>query len=145
MSGLLGKAPLTSDIAFFLEIAVIIILFFGRFRLARKQRLVGHGYTMMLAVVLHACSVVLVMVPSLAISLDLLVTDLQNPAIIITWIHVPIGLTALILGIFLMTVWRFRPPATSCLKRKRLMRPLFWLWTLSVTLGVLIYLSIALG
>jgi cytochrome bd-type quinol oxidase subunit 1 len=144
MSGPLGKAPVTSDIAFFLEIAVIIILFFGRFRLARRQRLVAHGYTTMSAVILHACSVALVMIPSLAISLDLL-ADLQNPTIIITWIHVPIGLTALILGIFLVTVWRFRPPATSCFKRKRLMRPLFWLWTLSVTLGILIYLSIALG
>jgi len=144
MSGPLGKAPVTSDIAFFLEITVIIILFFGRFRLARKQRLVAHGYTTMSAVILHACSVALVMIPSLARSLDLL-ADLQNPTIIVTWIHVPIGLTALILGIFLVAVWRFRPPATSCLKRKRLMRPLFWLWTLSLSLGILIYLSIALG
>lgn len=145
MAGILGKAPITSDIAFFLEIAVIIILFFGRFRLARRKRFVAHGFSATSAVLLHACSVALVMIPSLARSLDLLFTDLQSPAIILTWIHVPIGLTALILGIFLIAVWRLRPPETSCMKRGKLMRPLFWLWTLSVTLGILIYLSIALG
>lgn len=139
----LGKAPLTSDIAFVLEIAVLIILVFGRFRLARKGRLVGHGASMMIAVVLHSISVFVVMIPSFAVSLSIL-GEFSSLAIIVTWVHVPIGLVALVSGIFLVTTWRFCPPEKSCYSRRRLMRPVFWLWVLSLALGILIYLAIAI-
>jgi len=41
MAGFLGKAPLPSDVALFLEIAILAILFIGRFKLARKGRVTG--------------------------------------------------------------------------------------------------------
>ncbi len=138
-----GKAPLTSDLAFVLEIAVLIILFFGRFRMARKGRFVEHGVSMTIAVILHAISVFLVMIPSLVVSANILFSEFSNPAIVITWIHMPIGLVSLFCGIFLVTKWRFRPPEKSCYSRWKMMRPVFWLWVLSSALGILIYLAIA--
>jgi len=143
MTGFLGKAPLTSDIALFLEIAIVIALLLGRFKLARKRRFAAHGYVMAFAVCLHAVSVLLVMIPSLAVSLDLLFTDFLSPAILITWIHVPSGALTLILGAYLIIEWRFRSVSATCQRRAKLMRPLWLLWIFSLILGLTIFASIA--
>jgi len=144
MTGLLGKAPLTSDVALFIEIAVIVTLFVARFGLARKRRIRAHGVTAMIATALHTVTVLLVMIPSLLRSQNLLFNNFSSPAIILTWIHAPLGLLALIIGLYLVAEWRFRPPGATCYKRARLMRPLWLLWVLSVVLGLLIYLAIAI-
>jgi len=143
MTGFLGKAPLTSDIALFIEIAIVIALLLGRFRLARKKRFEAHGRVMTLAVILHAISVLLVMIPSLAVSLDLLFTDFLAPAILITWIHAPLGTLTLILGAYLIMEWRFRPVSVTCQRRAKLMRPLWLLWIFNLILGLIIYATIA--
>lgn len=144
MAGFLGKAPLTSDIALFLEIAVILVLFIGRYKFARNKRFRAHGVAVATAVALHAFTILLVMIPSFAVSWDILFKDFFSPVIIITWIHAPLGLAVLILGMYLVSVWRFRPPDATCYKRARLMRPLWLLWVLNLTLGLLMYISIAL-
>jgi uncharacterized membrane protein YozB (DUF420 family) len=87
----------------------------------------------------------LVMIPSLVLSLDLFISDLSNPFVIITWIHVTLGFVTLILGIYLILVWRFRSPNASCYKRAKLMRPLWLLWLVSMVLGIPIYIAIALA
>lgn len=143
MAGFLGKAPLTSDIALFLEIAIIVALFVGRFKFARNKRFRAHGFTLTAAVGLHALTILLVMIPRFVVSLDLLFTDF-SPTIIITWIHAPLGLAVLILGVYLVSVWRFQPPDTTCTKRARLMRPLWLLWVFNLVLGLLIYVAFAL-
>jgi hypothetical protein len=143
MAGFLGKAPLTSDIALFLEIAIIIALFVGRYKFARNKRFRAHGFTVTAAVGLHALTILLVMIPRF-ISWGLLFTDFFSPTIIITWIHAPLGLAVLILGVYLVLVWRFQDPGASCYKRARLMRPLWLLWVLNLVLGLLIYIAFAL-
>lgn len=143
MADFLGKAPLTSDIALFLEIAIIVALFIGRFKFARNKRFRAHGVAVTTAVALHAFTILLVMIPSFTVSLDVLFKDLFSPVMIITWIHAPLGLAVLILGVYLVSVWRFRPPGATCYKRARLMRPLWLLWVFNLVLGLLIYISIA--
>jgi hypothetical protein len=143
MVGFLGKAPLTSDIALFLEVAIIIALFVGRFKFARNKRFRAHGLTLTAAVGVHALSILLVMIPSFAVSLDILLKDFFSPAIIITWVHAPLGLAILILGVYLVSVWRFQSPEATCYKRARLMRPLWLLWVFNLVLGLLLYISIA--
>jgi hypothetical protein len=144
MAGFLGKAPLTSDIALFLEIAIIVALFVGRFKFARNRRFRAHGLTVTAAVGLHALTILLVMIPRFVVSLDLLFTDFFSPTIIITWIHAPLGLAVLILGVYLVSIWRFQPPDATCYKRARLMRPLWLLWMFNLVLGLLIYVAFAL-
>jgi hypothetical protein len=143
MAGPLGKAPLTSDIALFLEIAIIIALFVGRYKFARNKRFRAHGFTVTVAVGLHALTILLVMIPSFAVSWDTLLKDFFSPAIFITWIHAPLGLAILILGAYLVSVWRFQSPDASCFKRAKLMRPLWMLWVFNLVLGLLLYISIA--
>jgi hypothetical protein len=143
MAGFLGKAPLTSDIGLILEIAVTVALIVGRFAYARKGRLRAHGFAVTIAVILHCVSVPLIMIPSFLGSLNALLTNLSSPAIIITWIHMPIGLAVLFLAIYLVVSWRFREVNATCYKRSGLMRPLWMLWIFSLFLGYLLYLSIA--
>jgi hypothetical protein len=143
MAGFLGKAPLTYDIGLVLEIAVLILLFVARYKFARSGKTMAHGYTIAIALVLHAISVLAVMIPSFARSLDILISDFFSPAIIATWIHIPIGFVVLILGAYLISEWRFQQPQAKCYMRVKLMRPLWLLWAFSVVLGILLYLSIA--
>ena len=143
MAGFLGKAPLTSDIGLFLEIAIIIALFVGRFKFARNKRFRAHGFTVTAAIGLHALTILLVMIPSFVVSLDILLKDFSSPAIVVTWIHAPLGLLVLILGMYLVSVWRFRPPDATCYKRARLMRPLWLLWVFDLVLGLFLYIAIA--
>lgn len=144
MTGFLGKAPLSSDIGLLLEIAVIVALFAGRYIFARKGRIQAHGLTITIAVILHFISVFAIMIPSFVRSTDILFLDFFSPAIIITWVHMPLGALVLSIGIYLVSEWRFRPPQATCYKRIRLMRPLWLLWVFSLALGILLYLAIAI-
>ena len=90
MAGFLGKAPLTSDIGLVLEIAGLLLLFVARYKFARSGKTVAHGYTVTAALVLHAISVTVVMIPSFTRSLDILISDFFSPAIIATWVHIPL-------------------------------------------------------
>jgi hypothetical protein len=143
MAGFLGKAPLTSEIGLVLEIAVLLLLFIARYKFARNGKTMAHGYTVAIALVLHAISVLAVMIPSLARSLTILISDFFSPAIIATWVHILLGFVALILGARLISEWRFQKPQATCYLRVKLMRPLWLLWTFSIALGILLYLSIA--
>lgn len=141
MSGLLGtNAPITSDIALLLEIAVLIILFTSRFRFARGTKFVKHGYTMAAAVLLHGVTILLVMVPSFVLGFVLNPYGLSPFWLAILLIHVPAGLTAWVIGLFLVEEWMFRSGTQlKCMKRTRLMRPLFWLWVFSLIFGIALY------
>jgi hypothetical protein len=144
MAGFLGKAPLTSDVGLLLEIIVLALLIFGRFRFAGKGKIRKHAFSVLTAVILHITSILLIMVPSFEVYLSATgVSGLFSPASIITWIHVPMGTIAIAMGIYLILNWRLRQTFTACYKRKSLMRPLWWLWVLTLTLGMLIYVSIA--
>jgi hypothetical protein len=144
MAGFLGKAPFASDIGLFLEIAVTVLLFVGRFGFARRGRTRAHGFALASAVLLHFVSVLVIMIPSFVVSTSILFNGFSSPAIILTWIHVPLGLTVLAIGLFLVFEWQFRMPNSKCYKRLGLMRPLWLLWMFILILGYLIYLSIAI-
>jgi uncharacterized membrane protein YozB (DUF420 family) len=93
---------------------------------------------------LHASSVLLIMVPSLAKSLNLILSEFYNPAILITLIHAPLGASVIIVAIWLVSKWRFRHAIDSCYKRTKIMRSIWLIWIISLVLGYLVYLSIAI-
>ena len=141
MAGFFGtKAPVTSDIALVLEIAIIIILFVSRFRFARGKRYVTHGYTMAFAVGLHFVTILLVMIPAF---INVFLPNLGGFStfwIIIVLIHIPAGVIAWLIALFLVVTWRFHSEKEmKCHRRRRLMRPLFWLWTFALVLGIVLY------
>ena len=141
MTGFLGtKAPATSDAALLLEIAILVILFIGRFRFARGKRFGGHGYAMASAVFLHAITILLIMIPSLVFGFLLNPRGLSPVWVVILLVHAVAGISAWLTGLFLVVEWRFRSKTSlACVRRRRVMRPLFWLWVFSLILGILLY------
>ncbi len=145
MAGFLGKAPLLSDVGFVLEVTVLISLLVGRFWFARAGMIRAHGSVAAFATILHTICVPLVMIPSLSRSFTFVLTNLLNPGVIVTLIHVPVGTIVLILAIALIAEWRFRSPSATCFRRTKLMRSLWLLWILSLFLGLILYVMIALS
>jgi len=140
MSGLLGTgARFEVDIIFLLEIAVLAILIVG-YNYKKNKKLRTHGLTMTTAVILHTAAILTVMIPSVVMYGGLFLAEITNPGVILTLIHIFAGSIADAIGIFLVAEWRFRqPPKMTCIKRKRLMKPLLGLWILALILGVVFY------
>ncbi len=144
MAGIFGKAPITSDIALLMEVIVVILLFFGRYRFARGTRIRKHGYMMSLATGIHLISVLLIMIPSLIRSLDFVIVEFLSPIIMITVVHVPAGSLTLVLSLYLLINWGVGRSERTCYKKLKTMRSLWWLWLFSIALGIIMYLAIAL-
>lgn len=140
MPGILGtKAGLLQDIALLTQIVVIFILNMG-YKYVRDKKLRTHGRTMAVAVTLHTITILLVMVPSFITNSGTFLMSVFSPMVFVTWIHIFVGTLSEILGIFLIAEWRFRPPPKmTCAKRRQIMKPLFTLWTFSLTLGIAFY------
>ncbi|HTY47122.1 MAG TPA: hypothetical protein VMB46_05605 [Methanomassiliicoccales archaeon] len=59
---------------------------------------------------------------------------------LLIFIHAMIGVTVLILGIYLIGAWGFRKETQGCFKRKKIMITTFSLWMVAILLGVAIYI-----
>jgi hypothetical protein len=140
MSGFLGTtAELPQDITLLSQIAILLILIVG-YKSVKDKKLQSHGLIMTAAVILHSLTIFLVMIPSFIIYFDVLLTSPFSTGILITWIHVIVGILAELLGVFLVLGWRFRPQLIKiCIQRKRIMWPLLILWTLASILGIGFY------
>ena len=140
MSGFLGtKAAPLYDVNLILQIIILIILVSGR-KFAKDKKLIIHGRTMTTLLVLHTLAIVLIMIPSFITNFGALLT-VSDPRAIITWIHTIVGSSVEVIGVYLVTKWRFQPKALAvCVKNKKFMKPTFILWGLSATLGIVFYL-----
>ncbi len=101
-----------------------------------------HGATMAAALAVHIASTILIMVPSMLFFLSSLnqVVGSGIAGAVIVLVHFPIGVSVIILTTFLVERWGFRrPPKMDCPKRRKLMRPTFYFWLLSLSMGVVIY------
>ena len=135
--GILGTgAGLPNDITLLMQIAILLLLLLG-YIYKRSGKLRKHGLIMGSAVILHLITIFAVMIPSFAINFSLL----REPSVgvIVTWIHVIIGATAIALGTRLVLSWRFSNEVAECRKNKKVMRPLLVLWAASLILGIAFY------
>ena len=141
MSGILGtKASLLYDNNFILQIVIVILISVSYF-LKRKKKYVKHGAIMTGAVIVHAALIIFVMGPSFIIYFGLLISPPTNLGIIVTWIHVILGITSMILGIFIVTKWNFRNPTRlTCIQRKKWMKPTMITWVTALILGIGFYI-----
>lgn len=119
-----------------IQIAVLFLLLIG-YKFVREGKLRRHGLTMSAAVILHVAFILLVMVPSFVTFFGAL-ADVTSPGVIITWIHVLTGIYATVVGIYLVSAWRFQSEST-CMRRKNRMKPLLVLWTIALILGIAFY------
>jgi len=102
----------------------------------KKRKITPHGYVTLAAVVLNALSVIIVMLPSVLRIMD---GASLNAFTIVVIAHSILGAAAIIVGVYLMAVWRLRKPGESCFRLRNYMRPLAIVWILSAALGAYVY------
>jgi uncharacterized membrane protein YozB (DUF420 family) len=138
--GLLGtNALLLIDVNLILQIVTLIILGVSFYYKTQKNYKL-HGSLMGVAVILHIITFVAVMGRRFRENFDIFTTATSELSIQTAWIHIVPGIIALILGIFLVSVWAYRPSnVAGCFKRKRIMDVTIALWLISLIFGIATY------
>lgn len=105
-----------------------------------KKNLMRHGYLTVLALVLHTILIFSVMILSFGSGLEE-VGNLVFFNAFVVWSHVVSGTAAEILGFIVVGFWLSKPLSNmACTRVKKIMLPLFIVWTLSVINGALIHI-----
>jgi uncharacterized membrane protein YozB (DUF420 family) len=141
LTGIFGTGALIkTDINLLLQAVMLIVIVVSLFY-KKKRRFKIHGGLMVIAVILHLISLFAVMLPSFNNSYDYLLTATSELGVQTIWIHTIPGAIALVLGIFLVTVWILRPNnIASCSRRKRIMDITTLLWSISLIFGIVSYI-----
>ncbi len=86
---------------------------------------------MVVAVLVNAAAIAFVMVPSLILGLGAITSNPIGPGSLISVAHPVIGTVAWLIGAHLSWTWGLKPATVECFKRKRLMKPVTYLWILA--------------
>jgi hypothetical protein len=105
-----------------------------------KKNFVRHGYLTVLVLILHTLLIFIVMIPSFTSELGQL-GELSILNALNVWLHVILGTAAEILGFIVIGFWFSKPLSNlACLRVKKLMLPLFIIWTFSLINGALVHI-----
>jgi len=132
--------PIAATISLILQIVVLVLLFAG-VGLKGRKRFRQHGIVMLTAVVLHTIIILAWMVPSFSASFSGSI-NLADMIVVTILVHAFMGITADLLGIWLVASWRLRADMKTCFAKKSLMRVTITLWLITLFLGIVLYLKI---
>ena len=71
--------------------------------------------------------------------------DYTNLIVIVTLVHVILGISAASLGIWLVGSWHLQTDVQKCFPRKRIMLPTITLWVTAIALGIVLYVAVVLS
>ncbi len=130
------------NISLVLQIVIFFLLFLGLpfiKGLGVKKNLMTHGYLTILALILHSILIFTVMLPVFNEGIGVL-GGLSFLAALTVWSHIILGTVAEILGIIVIGFWVSKPLSSmNCLRTKKIMLPLFVMWTISIINGSIIH------
>ncbi len=118
---------------------VVLALLLVAYSFKNQKKFRQHGITITAAVVLHIVTILYVMVPSLSSFLSSPSTITVDAIVLLSFIHVGLGLVAVALGIWLVASWRLRTDLQRCFANKRIMKPTLALWVTAILLGAIMY------
>lgn len=125
---LMGTINLVAQIA-------LLVLFYVSIRFRRKGNLVWHGNTMLAAVAANAVSVFLAMLPSIP-----QFYAEHTPSFYVSIVHGILGAVAEVLGVYLVAGWALADSSLRfCAGKGKMMRITMALWTISLVIGIAIY------
>jgi hypothetical protein len=131
------------NISLVLQVVILFLLILGLpfvKGIGAKKNLVLHGYLTMLALVLHTILIFVVMIPSFSSGLGEL-GELPFLNAFNVWSHAILGTAAEILGFIIVGFWVSKPLSNmACARVKKVMLPLFIIWTISLINGALIHI-----
>ncbi len=131
---------LVATISLVFQLAVLVLLVAG-FQLKKRFRFRLHGFTMLVALVMHIVAVGAIMIPAFVISL--IPKTLEEPLSlvgILSPLHAALGSITIIIAGLIIGSWRFRKSTKFCAPKRKLMRAAFILWLVSLSIGILFYL-----
>jgi len=131
------------NVSLTLQIVILFLLVLGlpfvRGQNSRKN-LIWHGYSTVLALILHTSLIFIVMIPTFTGGLG----ELSGLSIFYgatVWSHIVLGTTAEVLGVVLVAAWLRQNPANmGCARWKKWMMPTFIIWTISIINGALVHI-----
>jgi hypothetical protein len=131
------------NVSLVLQIVILFLLILS-FPLARgfgvKKNLVRHGYFTVFALILHTFLIFIAMIPTFDNGLGEL-GKLSFAYSLTVWSHVILGTTAEGLGILVVGFWVSKPFSNmACVRVKKIMLPLFVIWTLAIINGALVHI-----
>jgi cellulose synthase/poly-beta-1,6-N-acetylglucosamine synthase-like glycosyltransferase len=131
------------NVSLILQVAILFILILG-LPFARgvgsNKNFVRHGYLTILALALHTILIFISMIPTFANGVGT-ITALPILNIFNVLSHAILGTTAEVLGFIVVGSWLAKPLKNmACLKTKKIMLPLFAIWTISLVNGALIHI-----
>jgi uncharacterized membrane protein YozB (DUF420 family) len=123
-----------------IQLIVLFLLAYG-YSLKRNLQFRRHGKTMAAAVIIHALSIFLVMIPSLIIitAPGHVLPEPRDLVYVASIVHGIAGAIAFGLGVYLVAAWRFSKDVKACSLRKKLMRPTLAAWITALVLGIVLY------
>ena len=130
------------NVSLVLQISILFLLILGLpfvKSAGSKKNFERHGYLTALALGLHTVLIFVVMVPTFTGGLgELSGLSLLDSFNVIS--HVVLGVTAEVLGIFLVAAWLRRGPSKmACVRWRKWMVPTFVIWVVSIVGGTLIH------
>jgi hypothetical protein len=131
------------NISLVLQVVILFVLLLGLPFVkgtGNSKNFIRHGYLTVLALVLHAILIFIVMIPAFAEGI-VEISNLPLLSTINVLSHAILGTIAEVLGFVIVGLWVSKPLKNmACLKAKRIMLPLFIIWTISLINGAIIHI-----
>ena len=134
---------LISTLSLIIELVVLGLLIFA-YVLRGKKLFRQHGITMTSAVALHIITILAVMLPSFSTFFTppgTISSRVIDPIVIVSFIHVALGLTAVAIGTWLVASWHFKTDLQTCFANEKKMKPTLALWVTAILLGIIMYVT----
>jgi uncharacterized membrane protein YozB (DUF420 family) len=130
--------PVVAQVNLGIQLVILAVLFASLIMKNRRNYFL-HGGTMTAAALLNAFSFILVMGPSLFGLEQLVVSQPQHVASLVTIIHASFGTIAEILAIWLVVSWRLRSSVKYCAMKRKTMKIVLILWLVALFSGILLH------
>jgi hypothetical protein len=131
------------NVSLILQVVILFLLILGLpfvKGIGAKKNLMLHGFLTALALVLHTFLIFIVMIPTFNNGLGEL-SGLSFLYALTVWSHVILGTAAEILGIIVVGFWVSKPLSNmACARTKKIMLPLFIIWTVAIINGALVHI-----
>ncbi len=139
MSLLNNPFLLFATVSLTIQAIVLFLLLYG-YWLRSKAKFPQHARAMTAALILHLSMIFAFMVPTLVLAIIpvFVLPHLSDLTSIITLIHVPLGVVAVSLGLWLVLSWR-RTGLEKCFTRKKFMLATITVWLVALAFGFVLY------
>ena len=121
------------------QLIVLFLLLYG-YSLKRHQNFPAHARTMTTALILHLSMIFAFMIPTfiLAIVPVFIFRNITSLVSVISIVHVPLGVTAVSLGLLRVLSWR-QKGLNGCFGKARTMAAIMTIWIAALGFGIAFY------